>query len=139
MSRLTATTATWATFPIRMALGSIMFAHGAQKVLGVWGGKGFNAWIAGTAPMDLRPSWFWLGASAFSEFFGGACVLIGLFTRPAAFFIACTMAVAIAGFHWNRGFFLTQGGFEFAFALLCMAVTLMMLGGGNASVDSRMN
>jgi putative oxidoreductase len=139
MSRLTATTLTWATFPLRMALGSIMFAHGAQKVFGVWGGRGLNAWMAGTAPLNLRPSWFWLMASALSEFIGGACILIGLFTRAAAFFIACTMVVAITGVHWYNGFFITERGFEYPFALLCMAVTLMMMGGGNASVDSQMS
>jgi putative oxidoreductase len=137
MSRLTATTATWATFPIRIALGSIMFAHGAQKVFGVWGGRGLEDWMAGTAPLDLRPSWFWLLASALSEFIGGAFVMIGLFTRAAAFFIACTMIVAIAGVHWQNGFFITQRGFEYPFALLCMAITLMMMGGGSASVDSK--
>jgi putative oxidoreductase len=138
MSRLTSTTATWATFPIRIALGSIMFAHGAQKVFGVWGGRGLDDWMAGTAPLDLRPSWFWLLASALSEFIGGAFVMIGLFTRAAAFFIACTMVVAIAGVHWHNGFFITQRGFEYAFALLCMAITLIMMGGGNASVDAKM-
>ena len=88
--------------------------------------------------MDLRPSWFWLGAAAFSEFIGGALVLLGLFTRVAAFFIACVMAVAIAGVHWRNGFFLSAGGFEYAFTLLCMAISLIISGGGNLSVDQRM-
>lgn len=138
MSRLTATTATWATFPIRVALGAIMFAHGAQKVLGIWGGRGLNAWMAGTAPLDLRPSWFWLCLSAFSEFLGGAMIMIGLFTRAAAFFVACTMGVAMFGIHWRSGFFMTQGGFEYPFALLGMALALIIMGGGNASVDQQM-
>ncbi|HKX27271.1 MAG TPA: DoxX family protein [Blastocatellia bacterium] len=137
-SRIVATTATWAPLPIRIGLGLVMFAHGAQKVLGIWGGRGFNSWIEGIAPMDLRPSWFWLGAAAFSEFIGGALVLLGLFTRVAAFFIACVMAVAIAGVHWRNGFFLSAGGFEYAFTLLCMAISLIISGGGNLSVDQRM-
>jgi putative oxidoreductase len=48
------------------------------------------------------------------------------------------MIVAIAGVHWQNGFFITQRGFEYPFALLCMAITLMMMGGGSASVDSKM-
>lgn len=139
MARLTATAPTWATLPLRLALGSIMFAHGAQKVFGVWGGTGLDAWVERRAPLDLRPSWIWLGAAALSEFIGGACILIGLFTRPAAFFIACTMAIAIAGIHWPNGFFLTDNGFEYALAVLAMALTLMITGGGNASVDAQMS
>ena len=137
---ITRTSPTWLTFPIRIALGVIMFAHGAQKIFGVWGGKGFTNWIQGTAPLDfLQPSWFWLGAAALSEFIGGALVMIGLFTRVGAFFIACTMGVAIAGVHWKNGFFLNVGGFEFPFALLGMALTLLIAGGGNASIDSQMH
>jgi len=139
MARLTATTATWTTLPLRIGLGSIMFANGAQKVFGIWGGKGFDAWISGNAPLQLRPSWFWLGAAALSEFLGGAMIMIGLFTRVAAFLIACDMAVAVYGVHWRNGFFLRDGGFEYAFALLCMALSLLITGGGNASVDSQMS
>jgi putative oxidoreductase len=61
--------------PIRLALGTIMFAHGAQKVLGWWGGTGFNQWINQAAPFaEMRPSWAWLGAAAISELVGGALV-----------------------------------------------------------------
>jgi putative oxidoreductase len=138
MSILTATTQTWATVPIRIALGSIMFAHGSQKVLGIWGGKGLDAWVSGIAPLDLSPPWIWLGAAALSEFLGGLLVLIGLLTRVGAFFIACVMGVAVAGVHWNNGFFQAQGGFEYPYALLGMALTLVILGGGKASVDAKL-
>src|SRR5262245_23622622 len=134
---LTATTPTWATLPIRLTLGVIMFAHGAQKVFGAWGGKGLSAWISGVAPLNLQPSWAWLAAAAFSEFVGGALVMLGLFTRVGAFLIACVMGVAIAGVHWNNGFFLNAGGFEYPFALLGMALGLIIIGGGNASMDQQ--
>jgi len=138
-SALTVTTPTWAALPLRLTLGAIMFAHGAQKIFGAWGGKGFSAWIGGAAPLSLRPSWAWLAAAAFSEFLGGALVLLGLFTRVGAFFIACVMSVAIAGVHWPNGFFINSGGFEYPFALLGMAFALMITGGGNASLDSQLN
>jgi putative oxidoreductase len=139
MSILTATTQTWATVPIRIALGTIMFAHGSQKVLGVWGGQGLEEWVyKTTVPFDLNPPWAWLGAAAFAEFLGGLLVLIGLFTRVGAFFIACVMAVAVAGVHWSNGFFQTAGGFEYPYALLGMAVTLLILGGGKISVDAKL-
>ncbi len=138
-SRLTATTQTWAALPLRLTLGTIMFAHGAQKIFGAWGGKGLSSWISGTAPLELRPSWAWLAAAAFSEFLGGVLVMLGLFTRVGAVLIACVMSVAIAGVHWSNGFFINSGGFEYPFALLGMAFALMITGGGNASMDSQLN
>jgi putative oxidoreductase len=135
--RLTATTATWALLPIRLALGVIFFIHGAQKLFGVWGGgRGLNTWISGNPPLPwMTPAWAWLGVAAFAEFFGGLIVMLGFFTRVGAFLIACVMGVAMFGVHWNRGFFLTNGGFEYTLALLAMALTLLVAGGGNGSVD----
>ncbi len=138
-SGLIKTSQSWAVLPIRLALGAIMFAHGAQKVFGVWGGRGLNAWINQPAPFpELQPAWLWMGAAAFSEFIGGALVMIGLYTRVAAFFIACVMVVAIFGVHWRSGFFINSGGFEYPLALLGMALTLLIFGGGSASIDLQM-
>ena len=137
---LTRTSENWAMLPIRLALGAIMFAHGAQKVFGVWGGPGFNQWINRDAPFpEMRPSWLWLGAAAVSEFLGGALVIIGLYTRVGAFLITCVMLTAILGVHWRSGFFINAGGFEYALPLLGMAAALMVHGGGSASIDAQMS
>src|SRR5215510_15897819 len=136
---LVKTSESWAMLPIRLSLGAIMFAHGAQKVFGVWGGGGLNAWINQAPPFaEMRPAWLWMGAAALSEFIGGALVLIGLYTRIGAFFIACVMLVAIFGVHWASGFFINSGGFEFPLALLGMAMALLIFGGGTASIDSQL-
>ena len=134
--KLIATSSTWFTLPIRLALGAVMFAHGAQKVLGSFGGSGFNQFISGNTPFGfMRPAWFWLAAAALSELVGGILVVLGLLTRVAAFFIACTMLTAIAGVHWSGGFFAATRGFEYPLTLLAMAVALMIAGGGQASID----
>src|SRR5262245_25113009 len=92
MSRLIATTNTWAPVPLRIALGSIVFLHGAQKIFGAWGGAGLNAWMAsGPAPYNLQPSWAWLAAVAFIEFIGGVLIFIGLLTRVGAGLVALVM------------------------------------------------
>jgi putative oxidoreductase len=136
---LVKTSENWAIVPIRLALGTIMFAHGAQKVFGLWGGPGFNQWISRAAPFaEMRPPWLWMSAAALSEFLGGALVLIGLYTRVGAFVIACVMLTAILGVHWSSGFFINTGGFEYPLALLGMAVALLIHGGGTASIDSQM-
>ena len=122
--RIIATSPTWFTAPIRLALAAVMIAHGAQKVLGTFNGPGFKTYIAGNTPFSfMRPAWFWLAAAAFSEFVGGILVGLGLLTRVGAFLIACVMLTAIAGVHWPN-FFAANRGYEYPLALLAMAVAL---------------
>ena len=134
--KIIATSPTWFTVPVRLALAAVMIAHGSQKVLGTFNGPGFKMFIEGGTPFGfMRPSWFWLAAAALSELVGGLLVGLGLLTRVGAFFIACVMLTAIAGVHWNNGFFSANRGFEFPLALLGMALALVIAGGGQASVD----
>lgn len=137
LRRLISTHKTWATVPLRLALGTIFIAHGAQKVFGAFGGRGLSAWISATAPLGLWPSWFWMGAAAFSELIGGVLVLLGLFTRLGALAIAGVMLIAIFGVH-RQAFFANQNGIEFPLALLSIAITLLYLGGGRFSVDANL-
>ena len=134
--KIIATSPYWFTVPIRLGLAAVMIAHGAQKVLGTFGGSGFNKFTAGTTPFGfMRPAWFWLAAAALSELVGGLFVAIGFLTRVGAFFIACTMLTAIAGVHWSGGFFASNRGYEYPLSLLAMAIALLISGGGQASVD----
>ena len=134
--RIMATSASWFTIPIRLALAAVMIAHGAQKVLGSFGGPGFNAFTSGNTPFSfMRPAWLWLATAAFSEFVGGILIGLGLLTRVAAFFIACTMLTAVIGVHLAGGFFASNKGFEYPLALLAMSLALLISGGGMLSVD----
>lgn len=133
--RIIATSPTWITLPLRLALAAVFIAHGAQKVLGSWGGPGFSKFISFPAPYPfMKPAWLWMGAAAISELVGGVLLLLGLLTRVGAFFLACTMAVAIFGVHWGA-FFASNKGFEYPLALLAMSLALLIAGGGQASVD----
>lgn len=134
--RIIATSPTWFTVPIRLALAAVMIAHGSQKVLGTFNGPGFKTYIAGNTPFGfMRPAWLWLAAAAFSEFAGGILIGLGFLTRVGAFFVACVMLTAIVGVHWVGGFFASNRGYEFALSLLAMALGLLIAGGGQASVD----
>jgi putative oxidoreductase len=138
--KLIATAPTWYTLPVRLALGIIFMAHGAQKVFGWWGGPGLNAFLENQgrpAPFGLRPAWLWMGAAAAAELIGGFMVFIGLLTRLGALSIAITMLVAMFGVHWGA-FFLSGRGIEFTLALLGMAVALIIAGGGQASIDQKL-
>jgi putative oxidoreductase len=133
--KLIATAPTWITVPLRLALGIVFIAHGTQKVLGYWGGTGFSAFIQFKPPFEfMRPGWLWMAAAALSEFIGGILVLLGLLTRLGALAIAIVMIVAIIGVHWGS-FFANNKGLEYPFALLAMAITLIIAGGGQASID----
>ncbi|HEY8205492.1 MAG TPA: DoxX family protein, partial [Pyrinomonadaceae bacterium] len=132
--RLTSTSASWAPFPLRLALGIAFIGHGAQKVFGSFGGPGFRQFTSFPAPFSfMRPSAAWMGAAAFAELVGGGLVLLGLFTRLGAFLITCVMLTAIFGVLWPK--FFAPEGMELAMAFLAMALALLILGGGQLSAD----
>src|ERR1043165_1180519 len=98
LNRIVATSATWFTVPVRLALAAVMIAHGSQKVLGAFNGPGFKAFTAGNTPFGfMRPTWLWLGAAALSELLGGLLVGLGFLTRVGAFFIGWVMLTARLG------------------------------------------
>ena len=132
--KIVATSPYWFTIPIRLTLGAVMMGHGAQKVLGSFGGSGLEKFVSGTTPFGfMKPTWLWLGAAAVSELVGGAIIVLGLLTRVGAFLVACTMLTAVVGVHW--GSFFSPRGMEYPLTLLGMSLALLISGGGMASVD----
>jgi putative oxidoreductase len=132
--KLMATSPAWMTVPIRLGLGVIFSAHGAQKVLGSFNGPGLAKFTAFPAPFPfMKPAWLWMGAAAFAELIGGVLVVLGLLTRVGAFLLFCTMLTAIVGVHWPN--FFMPAGLEYASALLAMSLALLISGGGMASLD----
>jgi putative oxidoreductase len=126
---------------IRLALGVIFFAHGAQKMLGWWGGAGFSGTVAALTGRGVPPPLAMLVIAA--EFFGSMGVIFGCLTRFAAFGIAAVMSVAIFLVHVRNGFFLNwynvpgKGhGYECNLGYLAMAVSLVLTGAGPLSIDA---
>jgi len=136
LRRLTSTSSSWATVPLRLALGIAFTGHGAQKVLGSFNGPGWAKWTsmpAQYAPLPfMRPASLWLGAAAVAELLGGILVLLGLLTRAGAFLIICVMITAIVVL-WPA--FFPPAGIELAVAMMGMALALLITGGGQASLD----
>jgi putative oxidoreductase len=133
--------ARYAPVIVRLALGVIFFAHGAQKMLGWWGGLGFGGTVAAFAKEGMPAPLAVFVICA--EFFGGLGLLAGVLTRVAALGIACVMVGAIFTVHLKNGFFMNwfnvpgKGhGIEANLALLAMAMSLMLTGAGPLSVDA---
>jgi putative oxidoreductase len=129
-----------ATVILRLVLGVVFFAHGAQKMLGWFGGPGFAGTMgAFTNYMHIPAPLAVLAISA--EFFGGLGLIFGFLTRIAATGIAVNMLVAVAVLHHNFGFFMnwtgTQKGEGFEYHLLVLAMTAFLLvrGAGAFSLD----
>jgi putative oxidoreductase len=138
--RLLATDDSIATAILRLVLGIVIFAHGAQKMLGWFGGSGFSGTMAFfTLGMHIPAPLAFLAIAA--EFFGGLGLIVGFLTRIAAFGIGVNMVVAILTVHAKVGFFMNWTGkqagegFEYHLLVLAMVVFLMIRGAGALSVD----
>jgi putative oxidoreductase len=128
---------------LRLTLGIVIFPHGAQKLLGWFGGYGF----AGTMQFFTQTMgipWILALLVVIAEFFGALALIAGFLTRLSAFGIGSVMAGAIAMVHWQHGFFMNWSGqqagegFEFHLLAIGIAIALMVKGGGAASVDGEL-
>jgi putative oxidoreductase len=128
------------TLVLRLVLGLVILPHGAQKLLGWFGGYGLRGTMAFfTQTMGIPAALALLAIIA--EFFGALALLVGLLTRPAALGIGAVMVVAALTSHLRYGFFMNwfgaqQGeGFEFHLLAAGIALALLITGGGAWSLD----
>lgn len=129
------TQATFAPLLLRVPIGIIFTAHGAQKLFGWFGGYGLEGTGQFMASMGLNPGVLMAALAGSAEFFGGLALILGLLTRPAAVVLAFTMLVALLSVHLHNGLFMANNGYEFALALLAASISLVISGGGRLSVD----
>ena len=113
---------------IRVVLGGIMMAHGAQKLVGWFGGPGLAGTGGWLEAMGLRPGRMWAALNGLAEFGGGALLVLGLITPLGSAAVAGVMLVAIATVHWRNGFFNTNGGYEFNLLIVATALALAFTG-----------
>ena len=123
---------------LRLVLGAIFFAHGAQKTLGWFGGYGFSGTMGFFTQQMHIPAVFAALAIA-AEFLGGIGLVLGLLGRVAAFGIACEMAVAIYLVHSHFGFFMnwtgTQKGEGYEYHLLTLVICLVIMIKGSGALS----
>ena len=138
--RLLSTSDDWTLTLLRLFMGVIFFAHGAQKALGWFGGYGFSGTMGFfTNMMHIPAPLAFLAICA--EFLGGMGLLVGLLGRVAAFGITCNMLVAVLLVHSKVGFFMNWTGqqkgegFEYHLLAIAVAIVLMVKGSGAFSID----
>jgi putative oxidoreductase len=130
----------WAVTTARLVLGLVFFAHGAQKLLGWYGGQGLrNTVEALTTQVHLPKSLAVLVIC--TEFFGGLGLMLGFFSRLAALGTLAAMLGAVATVHYRFGLFMNwfgekKGhGFEYHLLAIALAVVVIIKGGGALSLD----
>ena len=120
---------------VRVVVGLVIAAHGAQKVLGVWGGPGLAGWTQGVTRMGMRAPVFWAWVSSFSELAGGIAFAFGFLLPVVAAALTIQMGVAIQRAHWGKGFWNSKGGIEFPFTLGAVAAINGIADPGTYSLD----
>lgn len=115
---------------VRIIVGVIFAAHGAQKLFGVWDGKGLAATVA-PPPDGMGPIGYLV---TIGEFFGGLGLVFGFLTRFSAASLVVIMIGAIAMVHGEKGFFLAKGGFEYNLALIGLLLPILLAGPGRFAV-----
>ncbi|MDV2858931.1 MULTISPECIES: DoxX family protein [Oceanimonas] len=125
----------YASLVLRIPVGLILAAHGAQKLFGWFGGHGLEGTGQWLASIGLTPGYLMAMLAGSAEFFGGIALLLGLLTRPAALVSAFTMLVAIFSVHIDNGLFMSNNGYEYALTLLAATLALAIQGAGRLSLD----
>lgn len=126
----------FAALALRVPVGLILAAHGAQKLFGWFGGYGLEGTGQWLASIGLEPGYLMALLAGGAEFFGGLALVLGLLTRPAAVVAAFTMLVAIFAVHIGNGLFMANNGYEYALTLFAATVALAIQGAGRFAVDN---
>ena len=139
MQALLRTDESWAGLILRVVLGGVIFAHGAQKLLGWFGGNGFDGTM-GFFTNVMHLPWIVAFLVIIGESIGSLALIAGLLTRftAASFIVIMLGAISV---HWPQGFFMnwfgqqSGEGFEYHLLVIGMSFVLLVVGGGKWSLD----
>ncbi len=139
LNKMLASKAGVAALILRVPVGLILMAHGAQKLFGWFDGNGLAGTAQWLSSMGMEPGLLMAILAGGAEFFGGLALVFGLLTRPAALVAAFTMLVAIFSVHISNGLFSANGGYEYALTLMVALLSLVIQGGGSFSIDKALS
>jgi|SRR5581483_4313676 len=120
---------------LRVVVGLVMAAHGAQKLFGWFGGHGLAATAGFFESIGFRPGRPLAAAAALSEFLGGSLIAVGFLGPIGPALVLATMIVAMS-VHWQNGLFAMQSGIEVPLLYAVVAAMLALAGYGRYSLDA---
>jgi putative oxidoreductase len=141
LKKFFATDKNFSTTILRVMLGVVMFPHGAQKLLGWFGGRGYEATVRGFTTGNLHLPELLAVLIVLTESVGALGLVAGFFTRLAALAITVDMACAAILVHSKIGFFMNWSGtakgegFEYHLLMIAMGLAVLIKGGGLWSLD----
>ncbi|MFA0069780.1 DoxX family protein [Vibrio breoganii] len=136
LNKITTSIPSWSSLVLRVPVGLIFMAHGAQKLFAMFGGYGLEGTGQWMESIGLGPGYLMALMAGSAEFFGGLFIIVGLLTRPTALVLAFTMIVAIVTVHLENGLFMSNNGYEFGLSLAVISFALMFQGGGRLAIDN---
>ncbi len=115
-----------APFIVRLAQGSLMAGHGAQKLFGSFGGPGLEGTSGFMEMLGMRPGRPWAYLAGLSEFGGGVLTALGLLNPLGPLGIIGSMSMATRKAHWGKPIWVTEGGAELPLLNIAVATALMI-------------
>jgi putative oxidoreductase len=109
---------------LRLALGAALLFHGIPKLMNYGGTVGF--FQSANIPIPALSAAY----AILAEVGGGILLLLGIAVDLAGLLVVIDMLGAIAFVHWSKGYDMSKGGWEYPFAILCMALALALAGPG---------
>ncbi|MDD5115702.1 MAG: DoxX family protein [Candidatus Omnitrophica bacterium] len=124
----------WGALVLRLGLGIMFMAHGLQKSFGLFDGPGIKGFAGMLSGLGFAPAIFWACLAAYTELIGGLLLILGVQVRLCALLLFILIVVAGIKVHLAKGFFLSNGGFEYTFIIASICLALIFLGAGKFSV-----
>ena len=121
---------------LRLVLGGVFVAHGAQKLFGSFGGPGIEGTTGFHEQLGIKPARPMAVLAGLTEFLGGILVVAGFLTPLAALALIGVIAVAVLTVNLKNGFFAANGGYEYNLVLAAIALALVLAGGGAYGLDA---
>ena len=124
----------WGILVLRLGLGIMFMAHGLQMAFGLFGGPGVKGFAGMLSGLGFVPAIFWSCVASYTVLVGGLFLITGILTRPAAALLLIFIVTAGLKVHLSKGFFLSNGGFEYTFVIAAGCLALILLGPGKFAI-----
>lgn len=127
----------WGILVLRLGLGIMFAAHGLQKAFGLFGGPGIKGFSQALSGLGFSPEIFWAFVAAYTELIGGLLLIAGVQIRVVSTLLLILIITAAVKVHLGKGFFLSNGGFEYTFIIASICLALIFLGPGKFSLMNK--